>query len=562
MLNAINSHSMKTKIYFLAILFFNASVIFAQAPNWAWAKSAGGTYSDFGLSNTMDANGNLYATGRFGNSNITFGSITLSSSGQNDIFIVKYNSGGNVLWAKAIGGADDEQGSCIAVDANGNLYITGYFESATLIFGSITLSNANASGGSGDIFIAKYDSLGNAIWAKSAGSTNYNDYSNGVTVDRDGNPIITGYFQSLAITFDNFNLTNSGIGNIFVTKYDSSGNTLWAISANGAPDVSGYSIASDTNGNIYVTGMFDSPNVIFNNITLVNTNIVDGTADFFIAKIDSTGNIIWAKSAGGFATEYSYSIKVDLDGNTYIAGYFQSLNINFVGATLTNSDTTNNTYDVFVAKYDSLGNIIWANSALGIDSDFGIGLTLNNSRNSYITGAFYSATIAFDSYVLTNSGGRDIFIVKYDTSGNVSWAKAVGGTFNDESVGITTDSINSLYITGYFASSSISLGMTTLTNSGGFDVLTAKLDNTTGTFTPFASSNTINIFPNPASGPITITSPDIITEIKITNTLGQLIYQAKPNEKNVLVRLLNEGLFFVAVTTHEKTDTRKIIVVE
>src|SRR5690606_8330373 len=123
-------------------------------------KSADGIYGDGGYGISTDANGNVLVTGFFGSPSITFGSTTLtnaSSTGKDELFIVKYDPNGNVLWAKSAGGINGDWGNSISTDANGNVLLTGYFSSSSITFGSTTLTNA----GSYDIFIAKYDSSGN-----------------------------------------------------------------------------------------------------------------------------------------------------------------------------------------------------------------------------------------------------------------------------------------------------------------------------------------------------------------------------------------------------------------
>jgi hypothetical protein len=125
---------MKNKIYLLAMLLLNSLTILAQAPTWAWAKGAGNTGDDSGQSTATDAFGNVYVTGYFSSPSITFGSTTLINTGIASIFIVKYDALGNVLWAKGVGSTGDDRGIGIATDAFGNIYVTGIFGSQTTIF--------------------------------------------------------------------------------------------------------------------------------------------------------------------------------------------------------------------------------------------------------------------------------------------------------------------------------------------------------------------------------------------------------------------------------------------
>ena len=256
---------------------------YAQAPDFVWAKSAVGSKNDNGQSIAVDASGNLYITGVFSSSTITFGTTTLTNNGYENIFIVKYDASGNVVWAKSAGGSSYDYGVGISVDASGNSYITGYFSSPTIIFDTITLTNKNNTGNTTDIFIAKYDVQGNVIWAKSVGGTG-NDMGQGISIDASGNSYITGYFSSPTITFGLTTLSNNGSDNIFIAKYDTSGNVVWAKSAGESYSDVGYSISVDANGNSYITGYFSSPTITFGSDTLSN----NGSGNIFIAKLASS----------------------------------------------------------------------------------------------------------------------------------------------------------------------------------------------------------------------------------------------------------------------------------
>jgi len=306
--------------------------------NWLWAKNAG--YSGCGTSGNgiaVDASGNIYVTGDFSGS-ATFGSITLTSNGDSDIFIAKLDSSGNWLWAKNAGGTDYDYGQGIAVDASGNSYVTGYFESTTATFGSTTLTSSGFS----DIFVAKLDSSGNWLWIKNAGGTDYYEGC-GIAVDTSGNSYVIGWFEGSA-TFGSATLTSNGDDDIFVTKLDSSGNWLWAKKAGGTDYYEGCGIAVDASGNSYITGFF-SDSATFGSTTLTS----NGYCDIFIAKLDSSGNWLWAQNAGGTGSDWGHGIAVDAIGNSYVTGYFFSTAATFGNITIYGSGTVYNT-DIFVVK--------------------------------------------------------------------------------------------------------------------------------------------------------------------------------------------------------------------
>ncbi|MBP7310232.1 MAG: SBBP repeat-containing protein [Candidatus Cloacimonetes bacterium] len=300
--------------------------------NWLWARQAGGTDHDHGSGFSTDASGNCYVTGYFSGT-VTFGTTTLTSSGDEDVFVAKLDPNGNWLWAKKAGGASYDYGNGISTDASGNCYVTGFYQ-WTASFGSITLT----SSGVRDIFVAKLDSNGNWLWALQAGGTG-GDGGFGISTDASGNSYVTGYFMGTA-SFGSTTLTSSGITDIFVAKLDPNGNWLWAQQAGGTGGDIGQGISTDAIGNCYVTGDF-SGTTSFGSTSLTSS----GDKDFFVAKLDINGNWLWAKKAGGTSEDYCYGIDTDASGNSYVTGYFYET-ATFGSTTLTSSGYD----DIFVAK--------------------------------------------------------------------------------------------------------------------------------------------------------------------------------------------------------------------
>ena len=359
--------------------------------NWLWATKAGGSGDDESSGIAIDDNGNSYMTGTFvGTAN--FGSYSLTSFGYKDIFIAKMDTTGNWLWATKAGGSYWDQGYGIAIDDNGNSYVTGRFH-YTATFGSYSLT----SSGENDIFVAKMDANGNWLWATKAGGSSY-DYGHSIAIDDNGNSYVTGEFVGTA-TFGSYSLTSSGINDIFVAKMDATGNWLWATKAGGSGNDYGYDIAIDDNGNSYVTGQFWS-NATFGSYSLVTS----GYYDIFVAKMDTTGNWLWATKAGGSSADYGHSIAIDDNGNSYVTG-------EFVGTATFGSYViySSGNLDIFVAKMDANGNWLWATKAGGSNFDQGYGIAIDDYTNSYVTG-YFGGTATFGSYSLTSSGSYDIFV--------------------------------------------------------------------------------------------------------------------------------------------------------
>lgn len=316
--------------------------------NVLWAKSVGGTQIDQGFSVSADFGGNVFVTGFFNSSAITFGSTTLTKTGNANVFIAKYDANGNVLWAKCTAGTLNDVGSSVSADAGGNVFVTGWFSSPTITFGSTTLTNA----GSLNLFIAKYDASGNVLWAKSAVGTNQNGgYS--ASADADGNVFVTGGFMGPTITFGSTILTNSGSLNVFIAKYDASGNVLWAKSAVGTGQDEGYSVSADVAGNVFVTGKFGDT-ITFGSITLTPppANCALGCDPMFIVKYDAKGNVLCASALASGGGEPN-GLSADPFGNVYIGGAFH-VNPFIVG---TDTIPLTGQRNVFVAKYTCNNNI-------------------------------------------------------------------------------------------------------------------------------------------------------------------------------------------------------------
>ncbi len=537
-----------TKLYpmkkiLFAILLFSPLMLSAQS--WQWAKSSGGINLDGCNSIAADASGNVYAVGYFFSPSITFGTFTLTNVDGgvcDDLFIVKYDIAGNVLWAKSAGESGYDEASSVSVDAEGNVLVTGFFSSHTITFGTTTLSN----NGINNVFIAKYDPSGNVIWAKSTGGTR-DDAGIAIATDATGDIYVTGAYTSPSITFGTFNLTNYGGNDVFLAKYDSSGNVLWAKSAGGLNNDRPTSIATDLSGNIFVAGEYNSDSIAFGTTELVSGNM-------FLAKYDATGNLNWVRNAGGNFADAVATVTTDKTGNVIIAGYFAESSVIFGTTTLHNTGSIGST-DIFMVKYSTGGNVLWAKNEGTHGNDAATSVSADGSGNLYLTGYFGGNSIILSGITFTNSGGNDLFVIKYDPNGNAEWANCHGGTGDDVANAITTDATGNVFIAGAFNSDTLNFGSTNLTNATPTtsNTFLSKLSSTEGTPSIMVEPEKAILYPNPVTNCLFISCTENITKIVISNLMGQTIYNLQYHSRAVQVDIseLPSGVYFVEVNRKE-----------
>ena len=262
-----------------------------------WAKTAIGTSSEYGNEIVATFNGNVAVIGNT-QGTIFIESDTLLHLDSTDLFVVKYDANGNKIWSKGLPGMGNAGGRAISSDDFENTYIAGSFEGNilidTVVFNSTTAPN-------NDIFISKFSPSGALIWAKQFGGIG-DDYARGIDIDASGNIYVSGVFSN-SIDFDGLILTAAGSSDIFLIKMNSNGNIIWGkkIGNNGAEE--GCEIEVNENGEVFISGGFSQ------SITLGLTNFNSiGFRDVFIAQLDSSGNFIWAKTAGSIQDDVNYAI--------------------------------------------------------------------------------------------------------------------------------------------------------------------------------------------------------------------------------------------------------------
>ena len=327
------------------------------------------------------------------------------------------------------------------------------------------------SSGVKDIFIAKFNSTGSLEWVKTYGDSSF-DRGLDIAIDSSDNIYVTGYFMRTV---------NFGGGNVTVTDPSSGGSDLFVLKLNSSGEFQWvYTVGGSNNDNGKGIDVDSSGNVYISGIFKDTVNFgggditSHGNFDIFVLKLNSSGVFQWVYHAGGTGNDQAYPISVDTNGNVLVAGYFFDT-ANFTPA----SCTSRGSADIFVLKLTTSGLLNFIRCYGSTSVDYPWGVDFDSAGNAYITGGF-SNTINFDCGNTTSSGSQDIFVMKLNSSGNCQWVYTVGDSDMDYGWALETDSSNNSYITGYFQDT-VNFGGGNITSVGNRDVFVLKL-NSSGVF--------------------------------------------------------------------------------
>jgi len=302
--------------------------------NHLWSKRFGGSGSDSAFTVGVDGSGNVFLTGKFRNT-VDFGGGPLTSAGNDDIFLVKFDTNGNHLWSQRFGGTDSDEARGLSSDEAGNVAITGDFRN-TANFGGGPLSSL----GQEEIFLAKYDGNGSHLWSKRLGGTDY-DAGRTVSFDSNGDVMVSGRFRG-TVNFGGGALTSAGGDDIFLAKYEgSTGAHLWSRRFGSVWDDFVSEVRTYCGGSSIITGAFWTT-LDFGGGPLTSA----GDEDIFLAKYDGEGNHLWSQRIGGTGQDRGQSVALDPTGEVLITGFFQNT-VDFGGGSLNSAGSI----DIFLAKY-------------------------------------------------------------------------------------------------------------------------------------------------------------------------------------------------------------------
>ena len=451
-------------------------------PVLIYSTYLGGSSDDVAHAIALDSDGNAYLTGATTSSDFPIVSPiqpTFHGGAQGDAFVTKINADGSALiYSTYLGGSLDDVGQGIALDADGNVYVTGWTASAD--FPTVnpiqpTLHNWR------NAFVAKISAAGNVlVYSTYLGGGE--DYGWGIAVDSAGRAHVGGDTRSRDFPVKNpiqGTLRSQVLFNSFVLDISADGGSLiYSTYLGGTGGEGGSRVALDSAGNTYIAGYTSSPD-----FPVVNPiqPVFGGIRDAYLTKINAQGTaLVYSTYIGGSDDDIGMSLVVDSAGNAYISGATKSAN--FPTAKPFQSANRGG-YDAFLTKINSQGNALVCSSNLGGSSDeYGPGIASDSSGGAYVGGNTTSADFPVADAIQPIYGGNgDYFVTKIDTDAcTVVYSTYLGGSALEGSwafLGITADKTGNAYVAGFSQSSDFptTLGAFQQSWSGGSDVIVAKI---------------------------------------------------------------------------------------
>ncbi|MDW8134296.1 MAG: SBBP repeat-containing protein [Bacteroidia bacterium] len=539
----------------------------------------GGTGNDAGRDVAVDADGHAYVTGSTSSMDYDTkpGAFQLANEGLRDIFVTKLSPDGtDLVYSTYIGGTSDEAASAIAIDGNGQAYVTGGTFSNNYPIKSGAFQ-ATKSGGM-DAFVTKLNSTGtDLVYSTYLGGSDY-DQAWDIAVDVSGQAYVTGSTSSS--DYDTkpgaYQINKQGSGDAFVTKLNSTGSDLvYSTYIGGNGEDQGLGIAIDAAGNAYVTGYTLSSD--YDTKPGAYQANKEGLSDVFVTKVNPTGSdLIYSTYIGGNGEDAGTGITIDRNGNAYVVGYTSSSDYDVTSSAFQRSNDGGR--DAFVTKLDPMGGGLAYSTYVGGSADeLGRGIAVDASGHAYITGVTSSndydvSTGAFQS---TRGGRSDVFVTKLTPTGdNIVYSTYLGGSVDDEGWGIQVDGNGHVYVVGETNSSNydVTSNVFQSTFSGGNcgnydcpDVFVTKL-NPVNQSSQIEESSPVfmwwRVYPNPTTGVFAIRLlPGRKGKFVISDAWGRNIAAYTLLEGEHYLNLLLPSGFYL-VQEVESGTSQQLVVVE
>ena len=390
-----------TGAFMLVLMLFATPSASSASPALEWVKQIGTIANDMAEGGvSADAVGNVFVSGGTG------GSLQGTNQGYSDAYLSNYNSSGDLLWTRQFGTPLYDECFGVSADGLGNAYAVG----------EIGEDPAGGLDGNVDAFVTKYDGAGNLGWIRQFG-TNIQDFAEGVSADSQRGIYVTGS------TRGNLGAANRGSLDAFISRFSSTGDLQWAHQVGTSGNDYFEAVATDHLGNAFTAGS------TFGSLSGSNA----GSDDAIVAKYTENGSLQWIRQFGTTGGERCLGIVVDKIGNVYVDGVTDGI---LAGAGFGDADA-------FIAKYDTSGNRVWIRQFGTGQSDAARGIALDQFGNVIVGGT------TGGNLGTVNYGSGDVFLTKFDPSGNLIWLSQYGTGAFDATFGISSDGNGNIYAAGF-----------------------------------------------------------------------------------------------------------------
>jgi hypothetical protein len=398
----------------------------------AWSFRLGAAESDAARAVAMDEQGNTFITGYFTGA-VTFGPTQLTSAGGTDVYLIKVSPTGQILWARQLGGPGDDIGQAVAATADGAVAVAGTFTETATVGGGKPV----ASAGRTDLFLAVYDADGQHKWSRTAGGE-VEDRAYAVAFARDGGLYVTGYFGATA-DFGGGPLISAGQADLFAAQYSPNGEHVWSWRIGGKADDLGRGLALAPNGDVVIAGDFQDK------VSIGGKDYLSaGNADVLVARFTGAGQLRWARGFGAPFHDFAVSTAVDSAGNAVVTGAFEG-SIDFGGGDLKSGRKK----DIFVVKLAPDGSHLWSKSFASADDDLGSAVAVDRRGNVFFTGWFWQ-DVNFGGGALRSAGENDIVLGKLAPNGEHIWSRRFGDAGADFGRALAVDDRGELVVVGTY----------------------------------------------------------------------------------------------------------------
>lgn len=525
----------KSHIFLLLLL----PVLSAQGQRWQRISIFEGSGNETCDGLERDAQGNTFVAGTF-DKTFLYAQDVLTAKGEEDIFLLKI---GDNPWAKRLGSALDDEVADIAVDGNdhlllaGTYWIEGDFDTLKL------LAKRNPKAG----FIAKFNENGQVLWAKSLDGGALKGITK-VAYDLDNQIFLTGFFSDSLFLADTI-LVAKGKTDLFVAKFNTTGDFCWAARAGYRGDTRGMAMDITAGGDAVVAGFFNDTTQFANTVLTANTF----DRDVFVARFDNHGNLLWAKKAGGVQDDDAVAVAIDENDSIYLTGYF--VGVMRLGEAL-QIQSSSGFADFFVAMYDPAGNPLRARALGGSQLQQTTDIAYANSQ--IILSGFYQGTMDIDGYQFQAGTGFGSFLVGFDQNFSTLWAKDIRSDNAAFASEVLVNQFGEVILGGSF-SGAINFDGNTPSASNDFDIFLATLGNPlTKLKTPQQAPRLFQLLRNPVRTEIRIQTNLKNFELRLFNSEGKSLRYCQ-NCQSLSVANLPDGSYWLVLQSEGKIQTQQVI---